>query len=474
MLLLVGAGLVGADLATYSMLRSFFDARVDRQLTRTSDRIDQALARRADAQVVERALRTLAPDRTGVALLDPDGTPIALMPPAGARPAVFDRMADAATLGRLRDRPARPVRVELAGEPYRAVYHPATGRRGTAGPVAGFVVAVSLRADQDALRRLAGAQAVITAVALVTLGGLALAVLRVGLRPLRDMAAVAAAIGAGDGTRRIRADHPGSEAGKLAAALNQAFEERHRAEDRLRRFVADASHELRTPLTTIGGWADLYFHGGLPDRAAVETAMSRIAAETAHMRNLVEELLMLARLDQQRPLDPRPVDLAALVEDVVSDARVIDPGRPITVRADGQHPGALVTGDLERLRQVVRNLVGNALQHTPAGTPVHVAVEAVTGDGDRGTDQVRLTVADEGPGIPAETRSHLFERFYQGDPRRGRGSGLGLAIVRTIVEAHDGTVEVRDTGGRGSEFQVTLPAAATSAGIRTGRPATGP
>jgi two-component system OmpR family sensor kinase len=455
-LFLVTAGLLGADLAAYTMLRSFFAARVERQLTKTADRVDQTLSRRVDVQVVERALRALDPARTDVLLLGEEG-PVAGPPPwADPQQHAFADALDAAALARLRGAAGRPVRLDLAGQPYRAVYrHPGTApaaNGGTATPVTGFVVAVALREDQDALRQLAGDEAIITLVALLTLGGLALAVLRVGLRPLRSMAAAATAIAAGDGARRIRADHPQTETGRLAEALNRAFAQRRQAEERLRRFVADASHELRTPLSTIGGWADLYFQGGLPDPAAVETAMSRIASETAHLRSLVEELLLLARLDHSRPLDPQPVDLAALVDEIVADARVIDPGRLVT--GPGPAP-APVVGDPQRLRQVVRNLVGNALQHTPAGTPVHVTIEA--GTGADAAPCVHLTIADEGPGIPADARVHLFEAFSGADPLRR--SGRGLPIVRTILEAHHGTIDLHDGGTTGATFRVTLPAA---------------
>jgi two-component system OmpR family sensor kinase len=286
--------------------------------------------------------------------------------------------------------------------------------------------------------------------------------LRLGLRPLGNMAATATAIAGGDTNRRVPVDGAYTEVGRLAAALNHAFDQRQRAEDQLRGYIADASHELRTPLTTIRGWADLYFQGGLPDAAAIETAMSRIADEAGHVSRLVEELL-LARLDHQRPLGTDAVDLATIAREVAADAQVIDPQRPITLTLP-QDPGeAVAVGDADRLRQVVRNLVGNALQNTPPGTPIQVGAGL---DADDPVHWVRLSVADHGPGIPATDLPHVFERFYR-STRDSAGTGLGLAIVRAIVQAQGGTVQVWSEPGRGTRFDVTLPRAIDTALART-------
>jgi two-component system OmpR family sensor kinase len=283
------------------------------------------------------------------------------------------------------------------------------------------------------------------------------------------MAVTATAIADGEITRRVPVDHPHSEVGRLASALNRAFDERQQAEQRLRRFVADASHELRTPLTTIRGWADLYFQGGLPDHAGVETAMTRIAEEAAQVSRLVEELLLLARLDQQRPLEATAVDLTAIAREVIDDALVIDAARSITLRpmTGTAHRGepvgspvassvdsALAIGDPDRLRQVIRNLVGNALQHTPAGTPVEVIVGP---DPAAPAQRVWLRVTDLGPGIPEKDLPQVFERFYRSNRSHATGTGLGLAIVRAIVEAHGGTVQAWSRPGQGTRFDITLP-----------------
>jgi two-component system OmpR family sensor kinase len=465
--LLVAAGLVASNLATYALLRSHFEARTERQLSRTAARVDEGLADGRDVRVIERTLILLAGNRIQAVLVDRDGR--LLVPPSSPNPS---REVLVAALGpdvvaRLRRDPGRSEALVATPNEFRVAYRPvreaaAVPGTGSAAPVAGVVVAVSQREDLATLRHVAVSAAVVTSIVLVAVVLLAFGMLELGLRPLRQMAAAAAGIAGGDTARRVPAGHPHTEAGRLAVALNEAFDRRREAEERLRRFVADVSHELRTPLSTIGGWADLYFQGGVADRETTATAMSRIADEAAGMRSLVEELLLLADLDEERPLAKEPVDLVTLVGDVVSDARVIDPDRRITLAVSGDD-GAAVLGDADRLRQLVRNLLSNALQHTPPGTAVHVALNGSDGsDGRDGASPapVTLAVADEGPGIPAEAREHLFDRFYQGAPTRRRGNGLGLAIARAIVDAHGGTIRLRDPGsGAGSEFLVRLPAA---------------
>ncbi|TMK62137.1 MAG: HAMP domain-containing histidine kinase, partial [Actinobacteria bacterium] len=221
--------------------------------------------------------------------------------------------------------------------------------------------------------------------------------------------------------------------------------------NRLRRFVADASHELRTPLTSIRGYAELFRRGADSRPEDLAKSMQRIEAEAARMGVLVDDLLLLARLDQGRPLEREPLDLARIVEDAVDSARAVEPDRPIDLEVRGP---ASVLGDAGRMRQTVDNLLDNARVHTPASSPVRVTVGP---DGEA----VLLTVADEGPGLPSEVVDRAFERFYRGDPSRSRsmgGAGLGLSIVAAIVEAHGGTVTVRSEEGAGATFEVRLPA----------------
>jgi two-component system OmpR family sensor kinase len=318
------------------------------------------------------------------------------------------------------------------------------------------IVATSL-ADVDATTsRLWG----VFGVALVAVGaagaGLAWWLVRHGLRPVDSMIETAGAIAGGDLSARV--DHPddGTELGRLGAALDEmlarleaAFAERTASEDRLKRFAADASHELRTPITAVRGYAELYRRGGLTDPDDLARAMGRVESEAARMGRLVEDLLLLARLDQQRAMERRPVDLRTVVEDAVADHRALGDSHPITVDAPAP---VVVDGDESGLRQVVANLLANARVHTPAGTPVTLTLR------DEGGAAV-LTVADRGPGIPAAQLDRVFERFHRGDPSRSRetgGSGLGLAIASALVTAHGGSLSV-DGDGPGATFTVRLP-----------------
>jgi two-component system OmpR family sensor kinase len=233
------------------------------------------------------------------------------------------------------------------------------------------------------------------------------------------------------------------------------------SERRMRRFVADASHELRTPLTSIRGFAELYRQGAARDELELSRLMRRIEDEAKRMGVLVEDLLLLARLDQERPLAQAPVDLLALVTDAVHDARAVAPDRPISLAVGRTDPPPVVIGDEARLRQVLGNLVTNALKHTPDATPVTVRLGT---ESDAGRPCVVLEVADEGPGMSTEVAAHVFERFYRADKaRRSDGStGLGLAIVAALVAGHAGQISVETAPGLGARFRVELPAVDTA------------
>jgi two-component system OmpR family sensor kinase len=313
--------------------------------------------------------------------------------------------------------------------------------------------------DMDAtFARMLTVEGVATVLVLAALGAMALWVLRLGVRPLAHMAETAGHIAAGDLSQRVEHADDRTEAGQLGTALNamleqieEAFDERAATEERLRRFVADASHELRTPLTSIRGYTELWRAGGLAGPGEVGEAMRRMEQEARRMGLLVDDLLLLARLDQGRPLETVPLALDRLVDDAVRDARAVEPDRPIDLAAEP----VTVVGDDHRLRQVVGNLLANARLHTPPGTPVHVSLRA-TGD------RVRLVVADDGPGLAPDVAARVFERFYRGDPARTRtrgGSGLGLSIVAAVAEAHGGRVSVDTAPGAGARFVVELPLA---------------
>jgi two-component system OmpR family sensor kinase len=338
------------------------------------------------------------------------------------------------------------------------------------------VVATSLDGVDNAIERLRLVDLVVSLAVLVALAGVGVAIVRASLRPLVEMEQTAEAIAAGDLTRRVPDRDPRTEVGRLAAALNSmlaqieaAFRARaaseataRRSEERMRRFVADASHELRTPLTTIRGFAELYRQGAARGPGELDRFMRRIEDQAATMGLLVEDLLLLARLDQQRPLDRRPVDLLALATEAVNDARAVAPDRRIELQlanGDGTDgDGALVVlGDEDRLRQVIANLMSNALTHTPPGSPIELRAGTRRDDG---ASSAAIEVVDHGPGLTQEQAERVFERFYRADPARTRahgGTGLGLSIVAALVAAHGGTVEVASVPGQGARFRVLLP-----------------
>ncbi len=281
--------------------------------------------------------------------------------------------------------------------------------------------------------------------------------IRRGFRPVDRMVDTAAAIASGDLSRRVPDGDPRTELGRLGEALNdmlgqieQGVAARAANEERLRRFVADAAHELRTPLTSVRGYAELYRQGALTDDTALTKAMGRIEAEGGRMARLVDDLLLLARLDRHLSLDIERVNLGELAREAVEDFRITEPDHPVDLQVDGT---VEMAGDRVRLRQVIDNLLTNVGVHTPPGTPVQVRVRQ---DGAF----AELIVADDGPGIPEGDRAHVFERFWRGDPSRVRktgGTGLGLAIVSSLAQAHGGSVELTSGSGTGAEFTVRMP-----------------
>jgi two-component system OmpR family sensor kinase len=280
---------------------------------------------------------------------------------------------------------------------------------------------------------------------------------RRGMRPLERMGATARTIAATGLGSRVSPSTEKTEVGRLGLALNEmlgqierAFAEREVVEQRLRHFVSDASHELRTPLTSMRGYAELLQRNPDMSRDDVLLAVRRIEDETRRMGLLVDDLLLLARLDQRRPLDRAPVDLTSMINDAVSDARAADPGRNVIARIAAP---MVVTGDDLRLRQAVANLVRNALVHTPAGSPVEVTLQSENAHAE-------IDVIDHGPGVPETQRQRIFERFHRADPLRSRdqgGSGLGLSIAAAVVNAHGGRISVDDTPGGGATFRIELP-----------------
>jgi signal transduction histidine kinase len=328
-----------------------------------------------------------------------------------------------------------------------------------------LVIAYSLGDINSTVTRLEIADALAAAVAVLLLVGVGLPLVRASLAPLREIESTAAAIAGGDLSRRIDHAAGNTEVGRLAEALDMMLASIETAylaradgearalqsQERMRRFIADASHELRTPLTSMRGLAEYGLQQG--DEASREELlrlMGLIAREGGRMGRLVDDLLLLARFDAGRALERRPVDLASIAAEAVQQARIVAAGRPITLEA--AEP-VIVDADTERLRQIIDNLIGNAIQHTPAGTPVAVTVSSEPGSG-------RLTIADRGPGMTQEQASHVFERFYRTDeartPARG-GAGLGLAIAASLAAAHGGELTVDTKPGDGATFQLRLP-----------------
>jgi len=447
-LVLVAAGLTVAGAATYRYLNGFLVDRVDQQL-------QQALG------PTIRAVTNGHLPGFGAGL--PPGTVVEVRDQSGRLVAVsyanFDPNKEPPALSLPSSYPSGPFTAgaDNSDWSFRVL---ATPLLGNSGPVGAVIIASPLNDVSQTLGHLVWIEVLVGLSVLVVLGLLASWFIQRTLRPLRGIEETAGAIAAGDLSQRVEEGDPRTEIGRLGGALNAmlsqieaAFGERKAAEERLRQFVADASHELRTPLTSVRGYAELFRRGAAERPDDLAAAMRRIESESARMSVLVDDLLLLARLDQGRPLEREPVDLTPLVSELVADARAAEPGRPITLAADGP---VLVEGDGGRLRQVVANLLANARDHTPPQTPVSVRVLAM------GTQAV-IEVADEGPGIPADAAERVFERFYRVDASRARasgGTGLGLSIVAAIAEAHGGRASVQSRPGAGATFQITLPRAA--------------
>lgn len=286
--------------------------------------------------------------------------------------------------------------------------------------------------------------------------------------PLARVEQTAAKIAAGDLSQRIEDYNPSNEIGNLAISLNtmlaqieSSFNAQAKSEAKMRRFVGDASHELRTPLVSIRGYSELYRQGALPNDEAVATAMGRIESESKRMGQLVEDLLTLARIDERRESKLAPFDLFHLAVDASNDAYATSPDREVSLVGltnDMAPTSAPVIGDESRMRQVVANLLTNAMRYTPAGTPLEIAV-GVREDVP-GYPLSVIEVRDHGPGIHGEDRERVFERFYRTDTSRSRetgGTGLGLSIVAAILEQHDGSVHIEETSGGGATFVISLP-----------------
>ena len=456
---LVVIGLLISNIATYAALqRSLFD-RIDKQLAlRSTVQTAVAVLNSPQCQLRGPVSSTDFPAHTITELIGSDGSVLLACEvqqfgssTSTAKPVLPKSLPNAGV-----DTPSAPATVDGSGgvSQYRVTDWPENSFAGQ------FVVfAIPLTETQSTLSQLLLLELAISLGVVAATAILAFLIIRISLRPLEKMGAVAQDIAAGDLSRRVEPATPKTEIGRLGLALNgmlgqieAAFAERTESNRRLRRFVADASHELRTPLTSIRGYSEMLRRGAAKSQTDSELARRRIEEESIRMTGLVDDMLVLARLDQGRPIEQAPVDLKAIARDAVADARAVAPQREISLNAIDP---VVVKGDDTRLRQVVGNLVRNAIVHTPQNTSIEIAVSTADSVG-------RISVADHGPGLVADDMNRIFEPFYRADPSRSRdsgGSGLGLSIVSAVVTAHGGRVKVTETDGGGATFEVELPLA---------------
>jgi two-component system OmpR family sensor kinase len=479
---LTAVGLVVADVATYSSLRSFLVGQTDASLQAAHVAVESALF----------------PDGHGGGGPH-DNRPAGQAPPSDDTPRIGPLTAaapgDTIQLRRLNGQivinggaprfsgakssppPALPAQISIpAGAGERVAYFTVNAKSGggryrvraSIEPQASnymLVIATPLNDVDSTLHRLMLIAALVTGLVLLGIALLGLWVVRLGLRPLDAIGATASKIAAGDLTQRVAHTDEQTEVGRLGLALNAmltrieaaatAREASLRAleasERKLRRFVADASHELRTPLAAVRAYAELFTRGASERPADLKRSMSGISRESERMSVLVDDLLLLARLDEGREFAREPVALHDVVAEAVETAHAVDPERRIDVDIEA----AVVSGDRDRLRQVVDNLLANVRAHTPPGAPVRVTLRAAGG-------RAELEVADSGPGLDADAAAHAFERFFRADPSRSRasgGAGLGLSIVAAVTEAHGGNASVSSASGDGATFRVELPLA---------------
>jgi signal transduction histidine kinase len=447
----VVTGVLGATL-----LRSYLLARSDSQLL-SFTKVASRILERPHPQVPPARQQSALPTQFLVEIISANGQ---IQTPGGSLHSAHGPQLDAALLATGQGTPFTVPAVGQAGHSWRVIVQPISSGKH-------MVTAYSLDDLDATVTRLEVADVIAGAIAVTLLAGIGLPLVRASLAPLARIEATAAAIAGGDLSRRI--DHPSArtEVGRLARALDAmlatieaAYRARSdgearalRSEERMRRFIADASHELRTPLASVRGLAEYGLQQGeAASQEELLRLMTLIQQEAGRMGRLVEDLLLLARFDAGRPLNRGPVDLASIAAEAVKETRIVHPGRPITLYAPDP---VVVNADAGRVWQVIDNLIGNAIKHTPHGSAVTVTATTASGSG-------QLTVADSGPGMTREQASHVFERFYRTDDARARasgGTGLGLAIAASLTAAHGGQITVDTAPGRGAAFHVRLPLA---------------
>ena len=461
-LIVSAIGIAASDFGAIQSLRNFLVNQLDTQLGTISHatqmQLDRAGIEQQQRQTDDMQFRPIHPLRgvpttTSVTLLSPSGTLIGQLGGDLAGSSVGDAFAGFTT-ARVAATNGKPFTFTDSSENhYRVIATVLPSQQGS------VLVSSSLESVNKTLKELGFLFLLISLIVLTLIGFIARSFIRLSLKPLSEVEVTAAAIAGGDLSARLPEARPTTEVGKLTTSLNrmlgrieESFAVRVESESKLRRFVADASHELRTPLTAIRGFAELHRQGAVSGEEKTKELIGRIEKESIRMGSLVEDLLLLARMDQSRELTKEPVDLDNLIHEVVASARAAGPEHPMTVSLPEDDD--FVLGDSIRIHQAVANLLANARTHTPAGTPITVTVE-------NRESEVAITVADKGPGLSQADQEKIFERFYRADSSRartkGEGSGLGLSIVDAVMKAHGGSVTVSSELGQGAAFTLHFP-----------------
>ena len=453
---LASFAIIASDFAANAALRTYLISQVDDQLINISNtslnRLDRAGIAPLEADDKNSPFKILEPLRgvptaTSITLLDIDGN---LIGQVGGELGGKNFAVTGLKIAEVSQYKNRPFTIEgKDGEPdIRALAQMLPTGMGS------VIVADSLEKVDKTLSQLRFLFLILGLIALITIAMAARWIIALGLKPLEAVEDTAEAIAAGDLSARLPAAKPDTEVGRLTTSLNtmlarieESFTARVESENKLRRFVADASHELRTPLTAIRGFAELHRQGAVVGEEKTKELINRIEKESVRMSSLVEDLLLLARLDQSRELAKEPVDLNTLITEAVASARAAGPNHPIEIKLEASE--IFVLGDSQRIHQVIANLLANARTHTPNGTEISVTAM-------QGVSETTIAVSDKGPGLSKADQDRIFERFYRADPSRvrnsGEGSGLGLSIVDAVMKAHGGYVSVKSEVGQGATF----------------------
>ena len=453
---LASFAIIASDFAANAALRTYLISQVDDQLINISNtslnRLDRAGIAPLEADDKNSPFKILEPLRgvptaTSITLLDIDGN---LIGQVGGELGGKNFAVTGLKIAEVSQYKNRPFTIEgKDGEPdIRALAQMLPTGMGS------VIVADSLEKVDKTLSQLRFLFLILGLIALTAIALAARWIIALGLKPLEAVEDTAEAIAAGDLSARLPAAKPDTEVGRLTTSLNtmlarieESFTARVESENKLRRFVADASHELRTPLTAIRGFAELHRQGAVVGEEKTEELINRIEKESVRMSSLVEDLLLLARLDQSRELAKEPVDLNTLITEAVASARAAGPNHPIEIKLEASE--IFVLGDSQRIHQVIANLLANARTHTPNGTEISITAM-------QGVSETTIAVSDKGPGLSKADQDRIFERFYRADPSRvrnsGEGSGLGLSIVDAVMKAHGGYVSVKSEVGRGATF----------------------